>query len=62
MGLVLDEAEDDVDAGALQVAGPVEVGLLVEARLDLDQRGDVLAGLGRLDQGRDDRAVLAEVR
>jgi hypothetical protein len=40
------------------VPGPAQIGLLVEARLDLDQGGDVLAVLGRLDQGRDDRAVL----
>ena len=58
VGLVLDEAEDDVDAGALQVAGPLQIGLLVEPGLDLDQGGDVLAVLGRLDQGGDDRAVL----
>ena len=57
VGLELDEAVDHLDAGALQVARPLDVGFLVEARLELDQRGDGLAGLGRLDQGRDDRAV-----
>jgi len=59
VGLVLDEAEHHVHARPLQVLGPAQVVLLVEARLDLDQGGDVLAVLGRLDQGRDDRAVLA---
>ena len=59
MGLEIDEAVDDLGAGALQVARPLDVGFLVEARLQLDHRGDRLAGLGRLDQGRDDRRVLA---
>ncbi len=58
VGLVLDEAEDDVDAGALHRPGPPQVRLLVEARLQFDQGGDVLAVLGRLDQGGDDGAVL----
>ena len=57
VGLVLHKAEDHVDAGPLQVAGPFQVGLFIEPGLDLDDRGDVLAVLGRLDQGRDDRAV-----
>jgi hypothetical protein len=52
VGLQLDEAVDDLHAGALQVARPADIGLLVEARLELDQRGDRLAGLGRLDQRR----------
>jgi hypothetical protein len=38
VGLQLDEAEDDLHAGALQVARPADVGLLVEAGLELDQR------------------------
>ena len=46
VGLQLDEAVDDLDAGALEVARPFDVGLLVEARLQLDQRGHRLAGLG----------------
>ena len=50
VGLQLDEAEDHLHAGALEVARPADVGLLVEARLQLDQRGDRLAGLGRFDQ------------
>ena len=55
--LQLDEAEHDLRAGALEVARPADVGLLVEARLQLDQRGDRLAGFRRLDQRADDRTV-----
>src|SRR3546814_17812592 len=46
--LQLEEAIDDLHAGALQVARPADVALLVEARPQLDQRGDRLARLGRL--------------
>ena len=62
VGLQLDEAVDDLHAGAFEVARPADIGLLVEARLELDQRGDRLAGFGRLDQRLDDRADSAEVR
>ena len=55
VGLELDEAEHDLRAGALERARPADIGLLVEARLELDQRGDRLAGLGRFDQRLDDR-------
>ena len=58
VGLELDEAVDHLHAGALQVARPADVGLLVEARLELDQRGDRLAGFGGLGQRADDRRVL----
>ena len=58
MGLVFDEAEDDVDAGPLHRPRPAQIGLFVEPGLQFDQGGDVLAVLGRLDQGGDDRAVL----
>ena len=58
VGLQLDEAEDDLNAGALQVARPADVGLLVEARLELDQRRDRLARLGGIDQRANDRAVV----
>src|SRR3546814_5211604 len=57
MGLQVDEAVDDLDAGALQVARPADVRLLVEARLELDQRGHRLAPFGRLDQRLDDRSA-----
>ena len=59
MGLQLEEAVDHLHAGALQVARPADIGFLVEARLQLDQRRHRLAGLGRLDQRLDDRAVVA---
>ena len=51
VGLQLQEAEDHLNAGALQVACPADVGFLVEARLELDQRRDRLARLGGIDQG-----------
>jgi hypothetical protein len=54
MGLKLDKAEDHVDAGFLQVPRNLQVRFLIEPRLDLDQRGDQLAGLGRLHQRLDD--------
>src|SRR3546814_11656032 len=37
---------------------PADVRLLVEARLELDQRGHRLAPLGRLDQRLDDRRIV----
>ena len=48
VGLQLDEAIDDLYAGAFQVARPADIGLFVEARLEFDQRGDRLAGFGGL--------------
>ena len=58
VGLELDEAVDHLRAGALEVARPADIGLLVEARLELDQRRHRLARLGRLGQRAHDRAVL----
>ena len=57
--LPLDEAVNHLDTGALQLRRPHQVLLLVEARLQLDDRGHRLAGLGRVDQRTDDRRVLA---
>ena len=57
VGLELDEAVDDLRARPLEIPRPADVGLFVETRLELDERGDRLAGLRRLDQGSDDRAV-----
>ena len=57
VGLEFDEAVHDLHAGAFEVARPADIGLLVEARLQLDQRGDRLAGFGGLDQRPHDRAV-----
>ncbi len=58
MGLELDEAEHYLGAGALEVAGPLDIGLLVESGLELDQRHDGFAGLGGLDESGHDRAVV----
>ena len=58
MGLELHEAEHDLHARALQLRRPANVGRLVEARLELDQGGDGLAGLRRVDQRLHDRAVV----
>src|SRR3546814_6522095 len=58
VGLQVHEAVHHLHPGALQVARQPDVRLLVEARLDLDHRRDRLAGLRRLDQRLDDRAVL----
>ena len=44
-------------AGSLQLACPDDVGLLVEAGLDLDQHHDLLAPLGGPDERLDDRRV-----
>ena len=52
-----DQAVDDVAAGLLELAGPADVGLLVEAGLDLDDHQHLLAGLGGVDEGVDDRGV-----
>jgi len=60
--LQLHEAEHHLRAGPLEVAGPADIGLLVEARLELDQRGHRFAGLGGLGERLDDRRVPREVR
>ena len=52
-----DQAVDDVGAGALQLARPDDVRLLVEAGLDLDEDDDLLAALGGADERLDDRRV-----
>ena len=57
VGLELDEAVDHLHAGALEIARPADIGLLVEARLELDHGGDRLAGFGRLGQRLDDRGI-----
>ena len=54
-----DEAVDHVGALALQRLGPADVALLVEARLELDQDGDLLAVGRRLHELLDDRRVAA---
>ena len=59
VGLELDEAEHHLGAGAFEVARPADVALLVEPRLELDQRGHRLAPLGGLAQSRHGRRILA---
>ena len=50
VGLQPDHAVHDMAAGVLERAGPLDVGLLVEAGRDLDDDEDLLAGLGGVDQ------------
>ena len=57
VGLQADQAVDHVAAGVLELAGPADVGLLVEAGLDLDDHQHLLAGLGGVDERVDDRRV-----
>ncbi len=58
MRLELDEAEDDLRAGALQVARPADIGLLVEARFQFDKGRDGLARFRRFGERAHDRAVV----
>ena len=60
MRLQVDEAVDDVDAGLLQPVRPDDVVALVEARLQLDEHGDLLARVGGLDEQIDQRRVGAD--
>ncbi len=59
MRLEADETVDDVHARLLELAGPLDVVLLVEPRLDLDEREHGLARFGRMDERLDDRAIAA---
>ena len=59
MRLQADHAVDDVRAGLLQMLRPLDVVRLVEARLDFDDGGDLLAVDRRLAQRRDDGRVAA---
>ena len=59
MDLHVGEAVDDVHAGLLERARPLDVAPLVEARLQLDDADALLAVLGRLDQRRGERRVVA---
>ena len=52
------EAVHDVHARLLELARPLDVPPLVEARLQLDEADGLLAVLGAVDQGRDERAVV----
>ena len=59
VGLVADHAVDDMRAGFLQPVRQVDVLRLVEARAQLDDHGDFLAGLGGRHQAVDDRRLVA---
>jgi hypothetical protein len=59
VGLVADEAEDDVHAGLLELAGPLDVVGLVEAGLELDSAVTCLPLLRGLDERADDGRVAA---
>ena len=59
MRLEADDAVDDVHAHLFERAGPPDVRLLVEARLELDDGGHLFAVLGGLNQRLHDRTVAA---
>ena len=59
MGFEAGNAVDHVHAGVFQAAGPVDVAGFVETGLQLDQRRDFLAVLGRPAQCPDDRRIAA---
>ncbi len=59
VGLEADEAVHHVRARLFQHSGSLDVGLLVEARLELYERDDLLAGLRRLGERRDDARLVA---
>lgn len=52
-----DQAVHHVHPGLFQLAGPFDVGLLVEPGFDLDQCHDLFSGLGGVDQRGDDRRI-----
>ena len=57
VGLEAHETVDDVAAGLLQLLGPLDIVLLIEAGLELYEYRDLLPVLGRLLQGRDDGGI-----
>ena len=58
MGLVVDEAIDDMGARAFQPSRLADIRGLVKARLQFHQRGHRLAAFGRVAERGDDRAVV----
>ena len=58
MGLVADDAVDDVSAGLLQCGGQFDIGFLIEAGAQLDHHGDFLAGTGRILQRIDQGGII----
>lgn len=59
VGFQFDEAVNDLHAGALQVPGPSNVALFVEAGLELDERGDGFSRFRCCNQCFDNRRILA---
>jgi hypothetical protein len=57
--LQVGKAVDHVNSRALERARPLDVAMLVEPRLQLDEAHGLLAFLGRLDQRRHERRVVA---
>ena len=50
MRLQFDEAEYNLRPCPFQVARPLDIGFLIEAGLELDQRGDRFSGFGGFGQ------------
>ena len=59
MGLEPNNAVNNVHASLLELAGPGDVGLLVEAGLNLNQGQNLLARFSGIDKRVDDWAVTA---
>ena len=59
MDLQVREPIDDVHARALERPRPLDVAVLVEPSLELDQAHGLLPVLGRLDERRDERRLVA---
>ena len=62
VGLQPEDPVDHVHAGLFERPGPQDVVLLVEASLQLDDRSDLLAPLGGLDQETPRTGLSPEVR
>ncbi len=60
VGLKANQAVDHVAAGLLELAGPMDVVLLVETGFELDQHHDLLALTGGLGQAAYDRRLSAD--
>ena len=59
MSLDADHSVDDMHAGIFQCVGPTDVAMFIEACLQFDQAGCLLARFGGLDQQRHERRVVA---
>ena len=54
-----DHAVDDMGARFLESPRPLNIGRFIEARAQFHQRGDLLAGVGGVDQRLNDRRITA---